>query len=295
MKNYIVILGLSLASLFAACGNAGEKQENASIQDTAATEMPVVGELITENFAASYKGTINGKYAITLDLNKFKDELGGSYKYEGKNTSLVLSGRMDDTGSFTFNEYTSNGKATGTFEGKLKGEELSGTWYNSDRTKQMPFLLKRTAISSLQSKTDVLSDAIGQYTLSSIAGNLSVNGIFDTYYDEGKWKCSSSGIISSQRVVQEIELTDNDIQFLNNLHIEVDDELNVHIFAGLHELVNSKFNASEMDYRINEMDKMKMNPKIANLSPSTIYQDNQLVIAANDQIDFSEHSKEVLM
>lgn len=151
----------------------------------------------------------------------------------------------------------------------------------------MSFSLKRTSIASLQTKTDVLSDAMGQYALTSIAGGIGANGMFDTYLDNGKWQCTSSGIISSQRVVQGIDLTEADIQFLNNLYIEVDDYMNVHVMAGLTELVNSPFKATELDYRVNETDKTKMNEKIAKLSPETIYEDYQLYVIANDHMDFS--------
>ena len=286
--NFIKLsLALSIVSLFVSCGQNTDKKEETTQQDSLAAEMPIIGDLITENFAAGYKGTIDTKYTIELELIKFNDVIGGSYKYEGKNTSLILKGRMEDTGDFTISEYNSEGEITGTFEGKLVGEELNGTWYNKKRTKNMPFSLKRTSIASLQTKTDVLSDAMGQYALTSISGGITETGIFNTYIENNKWKSSSSGIISSQNVVVGIDLEETDIQLLNNIHIEVDDNMNVHVLAGLIELINCPFNASGMDYKVNETDKTKVNEKIAPLSPSTIYIDNQLILLANDHIDLS--------
>ena len=288
MKHNFLVLAISSLLLLNSCGQSTAKKEESAEQDSVAAEMPEIPELITENFAASFKGTINDQYPITFEINKFNDAVCGSYKYDGKNGSLILKGRMEDTGILYIDEYNTKGEVTGSFEGKLKDEHISGTWYNKKRTKSMPFSLDRTSIASLQTKTDILSDAIGQYGLDFITGGAGANTMFDTYIENGKWHSSSSGIVSSMRESYENELTQKDIDLLNNLHIVVDDHMDVHVYAGLTELINCPFKAGGMEYRINETDKEKMNLKIAALKPETIYDNNDLVLLADDHMDFSQ-------
>lgn len=288
----LFLMSLGFIILLCSCHSSADTKEKSSTQNAETKEMPVVPELITNNFSAEYKGTIDQKYIIELELIRFKDLIGGSYKYEGKNHSLILKGQMEDTGEISMSEYNEQGEITGSFEGKIQGEQFNGTWFNKNKTKGMPFSLTRKSISSLQTKTDILSDAMGQYLLSSISGNAGANTMFDTYKDQhNQWTSTESSNIGGQREGKDIKLTERDIQFLNNLQIVVDEYMNVHVYAGLIELINCPFNPSGMEYRVTETDKKKMNEKIAALSPSDIIQDDHLYLLADDEMDFSETLK----
>lgn len=286
------LMSLGFVILLCSCHSLSDTKEKVSAQGSEIKEMPVISELITNNFSADYQGTIDEQYAIELELIRFKDQIGGSYKYQGKNNSLILKGQMEDTGEMVMNEYNDHGEITGSFEGKMQGEQINGTWFNKNKTKSMPFSLTRKSIGSLQTKTDILSDAMGQYLLSSISGNAGANTMFDTYKDQhNKWISSESSNTAGQREGSEIKLSERDIQFLNNLQIVVDDYMNVHVYAGLIELIKCPFNPSGMEYRVNETDKSKMNEKIAALSPSDIIHDYHLDLLADDDMDFSETLK----
>lgn len=292
MVKNLILSGLFVLAL-TACNSTPSNKETGetTTQDNAAGEQPVIPDLIVENFAATFEGSINEQYKITLQFNKFNSILGGSYNYQGKSGSLQLRGSMQDTGELILNEFNALGEQTGVFEGKLVGETISGKWYNAKRTKSMPFTLKRSNIASLQTKSDVLSDALGLYTLSSIAGDMGANTMFDTYQDKGKWVSSSSGIISSSRVVTEVPLTSNDIELLNNFHIVVDDHLNVHVYAGLSELINCKFNPNGMELRMQNDTDNPLNEKLKALNSSTIFNDNRLILLASNHMDFTNTLK----
>lgn len=294
MKQPIVIIGLSLLFILAACNQSAETkttEAGAAPQDSITMDGAIAGDLIVESFVANYKGTIDNQYPITLEFIKFAPSVGGSYQYNGKTASLKLKGSMEDTGEIRMSEVNSEGEETGFFEGKMVGEQITGTWYNRKRTKSMPFSLQRTSIASLQTHADILSDAMGQFQLDYITGNAGANTMFDTYKEKGKWVSSSSGIVSSMREGHENELTAADIALLDNLHIEVDEKLNVHVFAGLIELVNCPFKVGEMNYRVKETDKEKMNLKMAGIIPSNMINDNHVDLVADDQIDFSSTLK----
>ncbi len=289
MKQISLIAGIILLFTLGSCDQS--KPENNSSetaqQDSIVMDGVIIGDLITNNFAANYKGTIDNKYAINLEFIKFNAQVGGSYQYDGKNARLELKGNMEDTGEIRIDEYTDKGEVSGHFEGKMVGEKITGTWYNEKRTKSMPFSLEQTSIASLQTKSDILSDAMGTFALTSLSGNMGANAMFDTYKENGKWKSSSSGIVSGMREGYENELTAADIALLDHLHVTVDEQLNVHVFAGLIELVNCPFKAGEMEYRVKETDRKKMNEKIAALSPESIITDNYLILLADDHMDFT--------
>lgn len=294
MKQTIVIIGASLLYILSACNqNAETKTTGAEAvpQDSITMDGAIAGDLIVESFVTNYKGTIDNQYPISMEFIKFTNNIGGSYHYDGKTASLRLKGYMEDTGELRISELNSEGEETGFFEGKMVGEKITGTWSNRKRTKSMPFSLERTSIASLQSHADILSDAMGIFALTSISGNAGANSMFDTYKENGKWHSESSGIVSSMREGYTNDLTEADRTLLDNLHIEVDEKLNVHVYAGLIELVNCPFKAGEMTYQVNETDKKKMNEKIAAIIPSYIIIDNTLLLLANDHMDFSNTLK----
>lgn len=279
------IFSLFFLCLLWACNNNAQNtpvtEESATISDTST-------QIVSTNFTANYKGSIDHKYDVSMELIKFGNSLGGSYFYTSKGIPIKISGSIEENGALNITEYNNKGEISGYFEGRLKGNDIEGKWFNKDKSKSMPFKVSQTNIASLQTKSDVLSDAMGQYSLTAISGNVGANTMYDTYMENGNWMSFTSSNIGGERDGTDIKLTDKDIALLNNLHIVVDDNLTVHVYAGLIELLSCPFKADGMDYRIEEKDKSKLMEKMSVLSSSTLTKDNKYVLLADDNINFSD-------
>ncbi len=239
------------------------------------------------DFAADYEGAIDGKYQIVMQLTKTGSTLGGTYYYKNKGKAIKLYGTIADDGGIELTEKNKD-MLTGTFYGKLVGDKISGTWSNVDNSKTMPFEVTQTNIASMQNKGDVLSYAIGQYDLASITGATGVNTLFDTYIQDGKWVSMGSANIGGQREGYITDLTQKDFDLLSNLHITVDDNRAIHLYAGLVELFNSPFKGQGMDYRITQTDKTKLNERMAALHPDSVLYTNKYILLADDHINYSK-------
>ena len=62
---------------------------------------------VTQDFTKTFRGAINDSYKITLNIKRFGSELSGDYHYDGHSSSLKLQGQIDESGSFTLNEFNS--------------------------------------------------------------------------------------------------------------------------------------------------------------------------------------------
>lgn len=87
---------------------------------------------VTQDFTKTFRGAINDSYKITLNIKKFGSELSGDYHYDGHSGSLKLKGQIDESGSFTLNEFNSKGSMTGIFRGQLTGRGAMGQWLKPD-------------------------------------------------------------------------------------------------------------------------------------------------------------------
>ncbi len=273
----VLVLGLT------SCNNAAkENSETATAVASADTLVPE-----SNDFIASYEGNINNKYEITMQLCKTGNNITGIYSYKNKGIDIELTGTISNDGKIEITEMT-EGAFTGIFTGQLIDGTLSGQWSKADKSNSMPFSVKQTNIASMQNKSDVLSNAMGQYYLSSISGNVGANTMFDTYKKGDKWKSESSSNIGGTREGGDVGLNQKDRDMLDNMHIVVEDNLSIHFYAGLIELFNSPFKASGMDYRVKQTDKTKMNKKIAVLSPDTIRVNSSYILLADDKVSYKE-------
>jgi len=87
---------------------------------------------VTQDFTKTFRGAINDSYKITLNIKRFGSELSGDYHYDGHSSSLKLQGQIDESGSFTLNEFNSKGSMTGIFRGKLDDGRATGQWLKPD-------------------------------------------------------------------------------------------------------------------------------------------------------------------
>lgn len=287
----LVFISLVLAS----CGgNDNNKETTTAVKPDSLSDFPVIPDSVVlgvlNDFTATYEGSINDKYEITMQLTKVGNSIGGFYSYKNKGVPIGLNGSVSEDGSIDLSEMN-KGTVTGVFKGKIVDNKFTGTWSKADNSKSMPFNVAQTSIASMQEKSDVLGKAMGQYYLSSITGNVGANAMFDTYLENGKWQSVSSSNVGGEREGTTIKLTEKDIELLNNLHIVVDDKMDLHIYAGLIDLVKSPYKAAGMDYRIKQKDKTKMHERIASLNADAFKYENKYVLIADDKISFSQTLK----
>lgn len=88
----------------------------------------------------SYKGKIDNRYEIVMQLAINGENVSGTYSYTSNNTPIELNGTLNGDGSINLEEKT-NGKVTGQFAGTWTESEISGTWISSDGNRKLPFLL----------------------------------------------------------------------------------------------------------------------------------------------------------
>lgn len=281
MKKTIFALTVIISSIILSCNSGKLNPINVKTENAPST-VPAMAD-----FTKSYSGTLNNKYKIEMTLNKTGNSISGNYKYSRKENSLKISGTIDNVGNFTINEFNDNGSMTGIFKGQLTDNKAFGQWSIPDGSKTMPFSIYETNTNSNKGKKEIIEKTRGVYNLNSISGLSGANTLFDTQKEKGKWSSSSSVNIGGTREEYKNNLSKLDILLLNSMRIEIDENLTIRLFSGENQLLESAFNENGMDYRIKEKSKEKMNEKLAILSSSTIFQKKNLIILADDQIDFS--------
>lgn len=112
---------------------------------------------LADDFSKTFKGSINGKYKITITLTKTNNKLNGSYSYDSKEIPLELQGSIDKSGNISLNEFDDNGTITGIFKGKLTNDsKITGQWSKPDGGKSMPF--------SVATAPDIYAKYYGTYS-----------------------------------------------------------------------------------------------------------------------------------
>lgn len=237
-------------------------------------------------FTKSFEGSINGKYEIYMTLTNDNNELHGTYCYKTQKSFLKMSGTIDKDGNVMLNEFNDKGNITGMFKGELVGKKISGKWSKPDGSNAMPFDIVEVC-SLAKTKYKILKKAKGEYALTSISGNMGANTMFDTYFDNGKWISSYSSNEGGTREGYDNELEDYDIDLLNSMKIQIDDKLNISFFANNKVIFESKFIDNAMDYRIKDKSSEELNEALESLYPSTMINENELVILAQNQISYT--------
>ncbi|MCD4793066.1 MAG: hypothetical protein K8R54_07540 [Bacteroidales bacterium] len=101
----------------------------------------ITQEDINELWSQGFSGLLDNKYKINMRLYYDEDEkITGYYFYESSGVDMSLKGKRTDNG-FILDEFNSNDKNTGTYEGSYKNGVFSGYWKNADETKELPFKL----------------------------------------------------------------------------------------------------------------------------------------------------------
>ncbi len=95
---------------------------------------------VSNTFYAHYVGTLNDNQNVDVNIQKSNDTIIGNYWKELAIIPIRLRGNMKNKFDFELFEFDINGNQTGSFEGTFDiSGKVSGTWYNTDRTLEMPF------------------------------------------------------------------------------------------------------------------------------------------------------------
>lgn len=97
-------------------------------------------ELIS-GIAKPFRGSIDAKYPIVLQLSEMGTILSGFYYYESQGINISLSCSLNGNSIF-MEETDDEGNTTGTFKGTYDGKQISGTWTSSKTGKALPFSVK---------------------------------------------------------------------------------------------------------------------------------------------------------
>ena len=110
-------------------------------EDNIVTDEDYVANKMT-NFKGSYtlKGKINGKYAVTMNLNFDGGTVNGTYYYDKYKRVMKIDGLIADEGPMYLTEYDGN-KETGAYSGLFDGREFQGDFINFATGKKMTFSL----------------------------------------------------------------------------------------------------------------------------------------------------------
>ncbi len=100
----------------------------------------------TIQFTRTYRGAINDKYAIEMNLTRSGQNLSGDYFYRKIGVRIQLTGTVDEQNNFLIREFDAKGDQTGLFKGHfVTDSEIQGTWSKPNGDKPMPFSLQAMA------------------------------------------------------------------------------------------------------------------------------------------------------
>lgn len=104
-----------------------------------------------------FKGKIDNKYAVTMQLSIWNDKIYGEYYYDrnGSENVLYLYGGISSGQDIVLLEFNDKGEQTSTFNGKFGRDSFSGTFVNY-QNKEMSFelLLSNGSSSSNEQQTE---------------------------------------------------------------------------------------------------------------------------------------------
>ena len=91
-----------------------------------------------------------GSFPVLLMMQQSESKLAGWYYYLRNAKEIRVEGKREADGSFAFDEFSLDGKKTGSFKGTIARGEWRGSWQKPDGGQPLPLNLKEN--------TDTLSD-----------------------------------------------------------------------------------------------------------------------------------------
>jgi len=122
-------------------------------------------EFKSGDFTRTYKGFVDNKTAITLNLVSKSGTITGYYVYDKFRKMVVVNGTINKKQILIDGYY--NKKHIDKFEGTLEGNSIIGTWHGKEKNKIKDFEVRTD--SKIQEKT-LLKDVFSLYKILGIAG-----------------------------------------------------------------------------------------------------------------------------
>jgi len=165
-----------------------------------------------------FKGKIDSKYEIVMELTISNGTINGRYYYVSKGIDMKLKGTIDNANNATVNEFNDRGSLTGVFKGSISSIGFVGTWEKPDGSKILDLSLapyygeyKGEVSNSSSSSSFDVNKISGDYSTnsSSMSQGLSINYLGNKEFeffitvatqdecmgeDEGKAAVSSDGV-----------------------------------------------------------------------------------------------------
>jgi hypothetical protein len=95
-----------------------------------------------------------GTFPVLLMMEQSENKLAGWYYYLRNGKEIRFEGKSEPDGGFAFDEFSLDGKKTGSFKGTIAQGEWRGSWQKADGGQPLPL--------SLKENTDTLSDLTAQ-------------------------------------------------------------------------------------------------------------------------------------
>jgi len=116
-----------------------------------------------------------GTFPVLLMLQQDGSKLSGWYLYFRNGKEIPFEGRLDDDGSFAFDEYTlDRQQKTGSFHGKVAQGQWRGTWQKPGGAQPLPLTLREN--------TDTLTELSAQVDCAAKVPDKKYGYIFATAF-----------------------------------------------------------------------------------------------------------------
>lgn len=233
-------------------------------------------------------GSIDGKYAFTMDLQCRDGVLQGSYRYVGKAVPILLRGVMGPGATLALEEVLPDGRpGTGRFAGTLVGLHVDGTWVTADGKRTLLFAAAQTSEIHIGSRRDIMRGAVGEYGLDRIGGSGGANAMWDTVHTKKGWASSMSSISMARRETEVVALTRAEQRLLDSLTFRVRPDLASELVVNGKVVLAIPFRDGAIQTHIKDADTESARDVVENLSTPSGIVDEDLYLLAQDGVDYA--------
>jgi hypothetical protein len=198
--------------------------------------------------------------------------------------------------------YACNGQPKDNQSPPLTKEQQDSANYVQQKAKEDSLMLKdkkgtdKATQEDADMKKTILTASKGVYYLESFDGFEGANSMFDAHKTKGKWIYNFSMNQGGTRQGDSTVLNAADNKLLNSIRIELDETLATRLMVGSTKLFESPFVPYGMDYRTTPHTKSAdktpgVQGELEELTPTTIFNNKQLVLLAMDKVDLTKTIK----
>lgn len=143
-----------------------------------------------------------------------------------------------------------------------------------------------TPTAELSEKRKTMSALIGTHSLVSISGATGANTMLDYYQENGKWTAMGSSIYQARREAFDIGISEDDLQKLKSLKVQVSKNLTVSVLCNGKTYLKAPFVEKGFTYLLKKAPKDYIQEQYipAKLKASSIFLNDYLFLYAEDFI-----------